>query len=113
LLLSVVSGHERPSPLVWAGVASTLSGMVLVVSGGPGVRLGGSTLLGDVLMVAAAIAWSAYTVGSRGLTRRYGPLRTTAWTLWVGSAGLVVLGVPALAVTPLGEVSSLGWGGVV
>jgi drug/metabolite transporter (DMT)-like permease len=109
LLLSVFLGHERPSGLVWAGIASTLLGMVLVVVGGPGMQLGGASLMGDLIMVASAIGWSLYTVGSRNLIGRYGPTHVTAWTLWVGTVGLVAAGVPDLLATPLGELSALAW----
>jgi drug/metabolite transporter (DMT)-like permease len=109
VLLSVFLGHERPSALVWAGIASTLLGMVLVVSGGPGVRLGGASLLGDLIMIASAIGWSLYTVGSRNLIRRYGPTLVTTWTLWVGTVGLVIAGVPDLLSTTLTDISPLAW----
>jgi drug/metabolite transporter (DMT)-like permease len=113
VLLSVFLGHERPSALVWTGVLATMAGMILVVAGGPGLQLGGASLRGDLLMVAAAIAWSFYTVGSRNLIRRYGPLRVTAWTLWVGTIGLVLIGLPDVLGTPLGEISVGAWLAVV
>jgi len=113
ILLSSFLGHERPSPLVWAGILATMSGMVLVVSGGAGFQLGGASLTGDALMLASAVAWSGYTVGCRNLIRRYGPLRVTAWTLWVGTAGLLVLGLPDLLRTSLSGLSPTAWLGVV
>jgi drug/metabolite transporter (DMT)-like permease len=113
ILLSFFLGHERPSPLVWAGVVGTLTGMVLVVSGGSGVALGGTTLVGDLLMIGAAVGWSLYTVGSRNLIQRYGPMRVTAWTLWVGTVGLVLAGLPDTLRTDLGGLSPLAWFAVV
>jgi drug/metabolite transporter (DMT)-like permease len=113
ILLSYFLGHERPSPLVWAGVAGTLTGMVLVVSGGSGIELGGASLAGDVLMIGAAIGWSLYTVGSRNLIQRYGPIRVTAWTLWVGTLGLVLVGLPSVVTTDFAQLSPLAWVAVV
>lgn len=113
ILLSFFLGHERPSPLVWAGVAGTLTGMVLVVSGGSGIELGGASLTGDVLMIGAAIGWSLYTVGSRNLIQRYGPIRVTAWTLWVGTIGLVLVGLPSVLTTNFARLSPLAWIAVV
>ena len=112
ILLSYFLGHERPSGLVWLGVSATLSGMVLVVVGGGGLALGGGTLVGDLLMIASAIGWSMYTVGSRNLIQRYGPMRVTAWTLWVGTIGLVAAGLPGLSRTDFGRLSPLAWGAV-
>ncbi len=111
--LSTLRGHERPGSTVWVGILATLSGMLLVVLGGEAlVGMGGSTLKGDLLMIGAALTWSVYTVGSRGLIHKYGSLPVTAWTLWIGTLGLVILGLPSAVKTPLREVSDLAWFGV-
>lgn len=113
-LLSLRLGHERPGLLTWLGVFGTLAGMLMVVLGGPGaVGLGTQTMRGDLLMVAAAFAWAIYTVGSRGQVLRYGALRVTAWTVWIGTPGLILMALPALARTEFREVSSVAWGTVV
>lgn len=113
LALSTLRRHESPGAQVWVGILATLSGMCLVVlGGGLDVGLEGSSLKGDLLIVCAAFTWSLYTVGSRNLVLRYGSLPVTAWTLWVGSAGLVLLGLPSLSTTSAGQVSRLGWFGV-
>ena len=109
LLLTVVSGHERPSGLVWLGVLGTAAGMSFVVAGGAGLELGVTSLGGDVLMVGASMLWAVYTVGARDLIHRYGSLETTAWTLWVGSVGLVVLGAPALLDVSPARISAATW----
>jgi drug/metabolite transporter (DMT)-like permease len=110
LLLSFRVGHERPSGVVWVGVAGTAGGMGLVVVGGGGVHFGPQSLGGDLLMVGASVVWALYTVGARNLVLRYGPLQVTAWTLWTGTAGILLLGAPALARTALTEVSPQAWG---
>ncbi|MFW6199391.1 MAG: DMT family transporter [Gemmatimonadota bacterium] len=112
-LFSTVLGHERPPLATWLGIFATLGGMVLVVGGGSrAIGFEEQALTGDVMMIAAAVVWSAYTVGGRDLTRRYGALRVTGWTLWVGTAGLVAIGIPHLTRTELSEVSPLAWAGV-
>jgi len=113
LAFSTLRGHENPGALVWFGILATLSGMSLVVLGG-GIAIGiqSSTLKGDLLMIGAAITWSAYSVGSRGMVQKYGSLPVTAWTLWVGSLGLVILGLPSLLQTPFEQVSPFAWFGV-
>jgi drug/metabolite transporter (DMT)-like permease len=114
LALSTLRGHERPKATVWVGISSTLLGMVLVVAGG-GLSVGfrGATLRGDLLMVGAAMTWSLYSVGSRRMVHKYGSLPTTAWTLWTGSVGLILVGLPSLFGVPLRGISSLAWTGVV
>lgn len=114
VLLSTVRGHERLTPLVGAGATLTLIGMVLVVLGsGQQVGLGTTTLVGDVLMAVAAVLWATYTVGSSRLVRKYGPIRVTTWTLWVGTPVLVLMAVPQMTATPWMEVPLAAWGGVL
>ena len=110
---SVLRGHERPGIKVWLGILATLAGMVLVVFGsGEAMGLDPATLRGDLLIIGAALTWSLYTVGSRGLVRKYGSIPLTAWTLWIGCIGLVAVGIPSLAELPLREVPTLAWAGV-
>lgn len=117
-LLSTAAGHERPGPRVWQGVSLAVLGMVLVVAGGEGFGFGTATLRGDLLMVAAAMTWASYSVGSQPLIHRYGAVSVTAWTLWAGTPLLVILGLPDLASTSLPGVSTpalltVGYAGVL
>jgi len=113
VLLSAALGHERPTRWVLAGVLATLVGMLLVVVGrGDALALGSATLRGELLMVLASILWSTYTVLGRAPVARYGSLRMTAWTLWVGTPVLVLLGLPTLRRTELAGVSPAAWLGV-
>ena len=113
VLLSMALGQEEPNRRVLSGSLLTLGGMALVVVGG-GHALGwsGATIKGDLIMVAAAVLWSLYTVGAGGYVRRYGAIRVTAWTLWAGTPVLFVLGLPALTRTAWGAVPAWTWGGV-
>jgi len=114
LVLSTRLRHESPGPLVWVGVLATLGGMVMVVLGGNlTVAVRDATLRGDILMVGAAMTWATYTVSSRHLVWKYGPTPVAAWTLWVGSMGLVLLGLPSVLGLPVGDVSLMAWSGVV
>jgi drug/metabolite transporter (DMT)-like permease len=113
VLMSALAGHERPTPWVGVGILGTLVGMVLVVLGrGDTVSLGTETLRGDLLLVIASVLWSIYTVASRDAVARYGALRMTAWTLYVGTPFLVLLGLPSLTRTDFGAVSWGVWAGV-
>jgi drug/metabolite transporter (DMT)-like permease len=114
LVLSTVLRHENPGILVWFGIMATLAGMVMVVLGGRlTLEIGGGTLKGDLLIVGAAVSWATYTVSSRRLVHRYGSTPLAAWTLWVGTVGLVALGVPSLSRLSLREVGVGAWLGVV
>ena len=114
VILSATAGHEHPNRSVVIGVVGTLIGMVLVVLGsGDQLSLGSDTLRGDLLMIVASILWSAYTVIGATPVGRYGALRMTTWTLWVGTPVLVLMGIPSLANTDLTAVGVGAWLGVV
>jgi drug/metabolite transporter (DMT)-like permease len=96
-LLSRVAGHERVGPAASLGMVATLLGVGLVVtSGGGDLSLSSTTAVGDLLVVTAAFLWAAYTVSARDTVRKYGALAVMAWTLWIGSVLLVLLGLPDL-----------------
>jgi drug/metabolite transporter (DMT)-like permease len=111
--LSTLRGHEEPGLQVWFGVLATLTGMVLVVfGGGEALGIDASSLFGDLLIIGAALTWSLYTVGARGLIQKYGSIPVTAWTLWIGSVGLIALSLPDLMDLSFGTVPGLAWAGV-
>jgi drug/metabolite transporter (DMT)-like permease len=113
LILASITGQEHHGIPVWGGVMATLGGMVLVVLGGDGGGgLGEGLLMGDLLLVGASITWATYTVGTQDLTREYGALAVTSWTLWVGTIALVALASPSLWSMNAGSISRAGWLGV-
>ncbi len=114
LILASITGQEHHGFPVWGGVLATLGGMVLVVFGGDGGGgLGEGLLVGDLLLVLASITWATYTVGTQDLTREYGALAVTSWTLWVGTIVLVALAGPSLWSLNPDTISLVGWLGVV
>jgi drug/metabolite transporter (DMT)-like permease len=110
--LSMLTGHERPGPRTWGGAALSILGIGLV--SGAAIRLeGAEALVGDAILVTACVAWAVYTVGARPIVRRYGAVRTTAWTLWIGALGLIALGTPALLGQDWDALDGRAWGGLV
>lgn len=114
LLFSRLAGHEALTTAGIGGVVATLVGIVLVIVGrGEALTVDARTLAGDLLMLVASTLWATYTVAGLGPVSRYGALRMTTWTLWVGTPVLVVLGIPSLLATELRGVSAGAWMGVV
>jgi drug/metabolite transporter (DMT)-like permease len=112
-ILSARVGHERPTLYTWLGGAVSLSGVALVTGGAFWEGASAAVLVGDLVLVGAAMVWAFYTVGAKGLVRRYGSVQTTAWTLWIGAAGLLLAGAPALAAQRWDAVRPEAWGGLV
>jgi drug/metabolite transporter (DMT)-like permease len=113
-LLAVAFRQERSTRRAVAGVGLSVAGAGLVVLGGArGVGLSAGTLPGDLLVLAAAVGWAIYTVGSAPLVRRYGAIPLTATTMWIGTAGLLVVSAPAIRAQAWTAVHPATWLAVV
>ena len=113
LFLSSVSGHERPGGWVIIGVAGTLIGIFMVITGSRDAgTLASPTTRGDLLILIASMLWAMYTVGGRKPVTRYGALRVTAWTLWVATPIIFFMGLPGLMRTDLRSITPEAWIGV-
>jgi drug/metabolite transporter (DMT)-like permease len=109
-LLSLVFRQERSCLTAVFGVGLSVLGIALVVLGGSaGVGFGAGTLRGDLSVLVAAAAWSVYTVGSVPLVHRYGVIPVTAATMWVGTAGLLIVSLPALVGQDWAAVHPVSW----
>lgn len=112
-LLTAAFGQEKIRPTMWIGVVATLAGVGMIVLGEARSLETSGTLTGDLLMLGAILTWSFYTVGSRPLVDRHGPLAVTAWTLWIGAAGIFLAGVPGLTRIALPAITPLVWACIV
>jgi drug/metabolite transporter (DMT)-like permease len=112
-LLGAVTGRERVAPRVWWGIGLTVIGIALVVVRVTPEPGSGNSRLGALLMFAATVSWSAYSLWSRDLIRRYGSLPVTAWTLWPGTLAIVLAGTPAAAALDLSALGPRDWIAIV
>ncbi|MFB3817580.1 MAG: DMT family transporter [Candidatus Methylomirabilales bacterium] len=109
-LLARLFRQERSSGVVLGGVGLSVLGIVLVVLGGSkGVHFEAASLAGDLAILVAAAAWSAYTVGATPLVHRCGVVPVTAATMWAGTLGLALVSLPALLRQPWGAVGAGAW----
>ena len=86
---------------------------IVVTGGASSFSFARSTFSGDLLVLAAAVAWAAYTVAASPLVRRYGTVPVTATTMSVGTAGLFAVGLPAMAVQDWNTIRPAAWAGLV
>ena len=113
LFLSSVAGHERPGGWAIIGVVGTLIGIFMVITGSRDAgTLASPTTRGDLLILIASVLWAMYTVGGRKPVTRYGALRVTAWTLWVATPIIFLMGLPSLMKTDLRTITPEAWIGI-
>ncbi|HEV8539291.1 MAG TPA: DMT family transporter [Bacteroidota bacterium] len=96
---------EKISKMMWAGMAISLAGIVLIVFGSSKeVEFGARALIGDAVILTAAMIWGLNTTMQKPLLTRYPVLQVTLVMMVVGGAGLTLIAAPAMA--------SLEWGSV-
>ncbi len=105
---AVALGHERVRPVHWLALIVSLTGVALVVQGGSGVA--GFSLEGDLLAIAAALTWAAYTVMLRPLFGRYSAMRLSTLMILVGAVLMAPFAASQLAHQNFGSLTALDWG---
>jgi len=101
-LIAFVIGLERVSNWFWAATAVSFGGVALVAAGSGGVS---GDVKGDLLGVATAATWAAYSVAIAPLMRRYSPYRISAIVLLIGWVAVAATGSHQLATQSF----DLGW----
>jgi drug/metabolite transporter (DMT)-like permease len=108
MLLGFVLGLERPRFAGVLGIGLSLIGVGFIVYGG--LDFAGTSLVGDALILVAAVFWGSYTVLSLSLLDRYSPLALAAYAMTLG--GLAAF--PLAALVPggfdVGPLDGLTWG---
>lgn len=108
-LLGAALGRDRLPPSAWAGVALAVGGLALLLSTGSRVGYSTGKLEGDLLILASATTWAAYTVLASGVLARSSSLAATLVTFLSGTPVLVLIAVPALAKQDWAAVGVRGW----
>ena len=98
----------EPTPLQgWLGLGVALAGVVIFLF--EKRDAGGGTLLGDLLSIGAAIAFTVYGVVNRPLVNKYPAETYTAWSVLTGAVPLVLISIPAATQQDWAGVSRQGW----
>ena len=111
LLGAVLFIHEQLTPRKVLGIALAIIGVLLVLSG-RGLSLASVALRGDLLILVAVVAWSAYTLLGKPVLKREDPLTVITWSFAFGALTLLVVTPWALKGLDLAAVSWRAWIGI-
>ena len=108
MLLAFALGWERPRISGVIGIALCLAGVGAIVYGS--LDFAGTSLVGDALILVAAVCWGSYTVLTLSFLRRYSALAVAAYAMTFG--GLAAFPLEALdpASLDLTALDGLTWG---
>lgn len=108
---SMAKGYERFRAARLIGLAMAIAGVVVLqVLPAPQT---GATLLGDALVFASIVMFASFSVLSRAVSRRLGPITVNTFYYAVSAAVLIPIGVAQSSAFDIRAVSAVGWTSVV
>ena len=107
LLLGAMLGLERPTWKGVLGVGLSIVGVALVVL--DGLTSGNASMVGDLMVLIAAVCVGAYAVLSMPLLERHTPLAVAAYPVLFGTPFLLLLSSPQLLGLEWGSVGVGPW----
>ncbi len=115
-LYAAIVARRRPGSVWLAGCAAALAGEFVIVAVRAETSAGGgeATLVGDLLVLVAALVVSAgYVAGAMLLPRGLSSTATTFWGVTIGAVVLAPVGIGILAADGLGSAGAEAWGAVL
>jgi drug/metabolite transporter (DMT)-like permease len=107
-LLALIHLKEKTPTRRAAGIILGMLGVATIMWSG--LRTAGQEyFIGDVIIVIAVIAWGYYTIVGKGLVRKYGALRITAYALTSGSVLYFPFGLYRAVVFDYSDVTISAW----
>ncbi|HKZ86019.1 MAG TPA: DMT family transporter [Anaerolineae bacterium] len=107
---------ERLGLLAWIGVVMSFAGIAAVVLGNASGAAGEartSSLVGDLLILTAAVVWAVYTLLVASLLRRYSAMAVTALSVAAGTVLIVIMALPDLSRLEWDTVPPAAWSAAV
>lgn len=110
---SHVLGRERMRGLTFAAAVLAFMGLYLIITGKPQAAGARAGLAGDLLTLAAASVWAAYTILAQSYIEKQSALKVTAYSTAFGTALLLLWCAPALAQQDWARIDAAGWSGLL
>ena len=109
-LLSLVMGTENLSMKAWIGLLVSIIGTATVVAFGTAdIDLSSDLLIGNVIILGAAILWGSYTALTRPVVQKHSPLSLTVIALLLCLIPLGILAIPFWNETNWDQINLLYW----
>ena len=112
-LIGWMRGIERIGRRGMVGIAISVFGIGLVVSGRAPIGAGGSTVFGDLLVLGGCVCWAAFTVLLKPFTARVDAVQVSGLTMSGGSIPLILISSPAIAATDWSAVTLKVWAAII
>ncbi|MFL6141857.1 MAG: DMT family transporter [Labedaea sp.] len=107
VVVTAILGRRRPSRRTVAGLLLAGAGAATFLAGIPAG--GGHRLAGDLVFMAGAGCWAAYTILGAPVLRRLPPFTVTAYAAAAGALAIGLLAAPSLGRVGWSELSAGFW----
>jgi drug/metabolite transporter (DMT)-like permease len=111
-MMGWLRGEDRAGVRGMGGIALSLVGIGLVVTGAANAAKGQSTFSGNAFILGSVLCWSVYSVYLRPLTERVDGLTLSAVTMTGGLIPMLIAAAPSLASTNWSTVPRAGWAAI-
>lgn len=101
--------HERMDRIGWIAMAGSTCGAAMIALGGRHAGPGGSSLAGDLLIVASMVIALFWILLNKQLMERHSPIVITTYGLALGTAMLLIWVPLQYGVPPVAHVSLKVW----
>lgn len=111
-LIGTLLGMEQLDRQGWFGVGLSVIGIGLVILSGQeqaDLRFGGASLQGDLIVLAAVLCWSGYTLALRPLTALYRPDLISTLATAIGILPMLLFALPPILQFNWQPVSTAAW----
>ncbi len=112
MLVGAVLGSEALTARKSLGVLIAMGGVALVLLSGLATAPAGAWR-GDLLMIAASLCMALYSIWSRPVIRRSGPIPFTAMAMGVGALVLILISLIRGSFAPVASFGLPQWGAAV
>jgi drug/metabolite transporter (DMT)-like permease len=109
-LLGRLLGVERVSRRGWIGIALSVAGIALVSAGATAASSGSAPMVGNGLVLAAALCWAIFSVLLKPYANRIGAAQLGTVTTAGGLTALLLVAAPSLGRVDWTGVSAGVWG---
>lgn len=110
-IMAIIFLHEKATWRRSLGILIAAGGVYVILRGGK-VRFGPEYLLGDLIILAAVMAWAGATIMAKPLAIKYGALRVTGHALVYGSAVYMPYGLYLMRDYDIRSISWVGWSSI-
>lgn len=102
-------GVEKVRLRGYAGIALSVVGIGIVLSGTAAAQTGDASLLGDGLILCGSATWAVYTVLLKPYTHHIDGVTVSAFTMLGGAVPLLLVASPSIIATPWTSLSLKVW----